>query len=98
MVKSGFTALQALQAATFNPALFMAKLDQFGVVEKGHVADLVLLDGNPVEDIANTRKIAAVIVGGRYYSHEDLHNMLANVARLANQSRVSAADHVPDTR
>ena len=85
MVKCGFTPLQALQAATFNPALFMVKLDKYGVVEKGHFADLVLLDANPLEDIRNTRKIAAVVLRGKYYSREDLHRMLAGVAALAGQ-------------
>ncbi len=47
LVKSGFTPLQALQAATFNPALFLTKGDKYGVAEIGRVADLVLLDANP---------------------------------------------------
>lgn len=76
LVKSGFSTTQALQAATFNPALFMVKLDQYGVVEKNHVADLVLLDANPLEDIRNTRKISAVVLGGKFYSRLDLDNML----------------------
>jgi hypothetical protein len=76
LVKSGLTPTQALQAATFNPALFMVKLDQYGVVEPNHVADMVLLDGNPLEDIRNTRKISAVILGGKYYSRPDLDKML----------------------
>jgi hypothetical protein len=76
LVKSGFSTTQALQAATFNPALFMVKLDQYGVVEKNHVADLVLLDANPLEDIRNTRKISAVVLGGKFYSRLDLDHML----------------------
>ena len=100
MVKTGFSPLQALQAATFNPALFMAKLDEYGVVEKGRVADLVLLDGNPVEDIRNTRKIAAVVVRGKYYSQGDLLSMLARVATLANHPSATTAsqDHVPGSQ
>jgi imidazolonepropionase-like amidohydrolase len=54
----------------------MVKLDQYGVVEPNHVADMVLLDGNPLEDIRNTRKISAVILGGKYYSRVDLDKML----------------------
>ena len=42
--------MQAFQPATFNPALFLAKLDKFGMVETGHAADLVLLEANPLED------------------------------------------------
>jgi imidazolonepropionase-like amidohydrolase len=85
LVKSGFTPLQALQAATINPALFLAKLDKYGVAETGHTADLVLLDANPLQDIRNTRKIFGVVVGGRYYSREDVNKMLEQVEKLAGQ-------------
>jgi imidazolonepropionase-like amidohydrolase len=83
MVKSGFTPLQALQAATLNPALFLVKPEQYGVVEPGHVADLVLLDGDPLEDIRNTRKISAVVVAGKYYSRKALDSMLDQVEKTA---------------
>ncbi|MGZ4900497.1 MAG: amidohydrolase family protein, partial [Candidatus Angelobacter sp.] len=85
LVQSGFTPLQALQAATFNPALFLAKLDNYGVAERGHIADLVLLDANPLQDIHNTRKIFAVVLGGKYYSRDALDKMLEQVERLAPQ-------------
>jgi imidazolonepropionase-like amidohydrolase len=78
LVKSGFTPAQALQAATIDPAIFLVNLDKYGVVEKGHMADLVLLNANPLEDITNTQKIAAVIFGGKYYSREDLDKLLAS--------------------
>ncbi|MCU1295819.1 MAG: hypothetical protein JWO91_97 [Acidobacteriaceae bacterium] len=78
LVKSGFTPAQALQAATIDPAIFMVKLDKYGVVERDHIADLVLLNANPLEDISNTQKIAAVIQGGKYYSREDLDQLLEN--------------------
>ena len=95
LVKSGFTTLQALQAATLNPAIFMAKLDQFGVVEQGRLADLVLLDENPLEDIRNTRKIAAVVMGGKYYSRDNLNQLLSEITTLAkdtHQYRVSNSE------
>lgn len=95
LVESGFTALQALQSATLNPAIFMAKLDQFGVVEKGRIADLVLLDENPLQDIRNTRKIAAVVMGGKYYSRDNLNQLLSEIAALAkdtHQYRVSSSE------
>ena len=85
LVKSGFTPLQALQSATFNPALFMSKMDKYGVVELQRVADLVLLDANPLDDIRNTRKIFGVVVGGKYYSRRDLDTMLQQVEKLAAQ-------------
>jgi imidazolonepropionase-like amidohydrolase len=83
LVKVGFSPTQALQSATIDPALFLAKLDKFGVVEAGHAADLVLLEANPLDDIRNTSKIAAVIVTGKYYSRQDLDKMLARVAETA---------------
>jgi imidazolonepropionase-like amidohydrolase len=76
LVRSGFTPLQALQSATLNPALFEQNLDHHGSIEKGHVADLVLLDANPLTDIRNTRKISAVVLGGHYFSRADLVKML----------------------
>jgi hypothetical protein len=83
LVKSGFSPTQALQSATFNPALFLAKLDKFGLVETGRMADLVLLEANPLEDILNTRKITAVVMGGKYYSRQDLDKMLARIVEVA---------------
>ena len=89
--KSGFTNADALAAATFYPALFMVKLDQYGVIEPGRVADLVLLDANPLEDIRNTRRISAVILGGRYYSRSELDRTLGQVAQAASKQDVMAA-------
>ena len=54
-----------------------------GTIEKGKLADLVLLDANPLDDIRNTQKIAAVIVNGRYFSRADLDKMLAGVEAAA---------------
>jgi imidazolonepropionase-like amidohydrolase len=85
LVKSGFTPLQALQAATFNPALFLGRLDNYGVVEREHAADLVLLDANPLQDIHNTRKIFGVVLDGKYYSRGGLDKMLEQVEKLAGQ-------------
>ncbi|MBI3650754.1 MAG: amidohydrolase family protein [Acidobacteria bacterium] len=65
LVKAGLTPLEALLSATRNPAEFLGKLDSFGTVEKGKIADLVLLDANPLEDIRNTQKVSAVILGGK---------------------------------
>ena len=82
-VDAGFTPMEALQTATINPAKFLGKRADFGSVEKGKVADLVLLDADPVDDIRNTRKIAAVVSNGRYYSREKLDGILAGVAAYA---------------
>jgi imidazolonepropionase-like amidohydrolase len=59
--------MEALQAATLNPARFLGIEDDFGTIASGKTADLVLLDANPLEDISNTRKIAAVVYRGKLY-------------------------------
>jgi len=82
-VAAGFTPMEALQTATLNPAKFLGMEDRLGTVEKGKLADLVLLDANPLDDIRNTQKIAAVVVNGRYLSRKDLDKMLAGVEEAA---------------
>src|SRR5579872_5921146 len=82
-VAAGFTPLEALQTATLNPARFLGIEDQVGTIEKGKMADLVLLDANPLDAIRNTQKIAGVIVNGRYFSRADLDKMLAGVEAAA---------------
>jgi imidazolonepropionase-like amidohydrolase len=83
LVKSGLTPLQALQAATGGPASFLGNSGKYGAVEKGKVADLVLLEANPLDDIRNTRRIAALVLGGKYYSRKDLDRILAQVEAAA---------------
>ena len=70
-----------MRSSTYNPALYLGELEEFGTVEVGKRADLVLLEGNPLEDIANTRQIAGVMVRGRYFSRADLDTMLNLVAQ-----------------
>ena len=82
LVHAGFTPLEALQAATRNPAVFLGKIEDFGTVERNKIADLVLLDANPLDDIRNTRKIAAVVVGGKLLSKESLQKMLDEIEVL----------------
>jgi imidazolonepropionase-like amidohydrolase len=65
LVEAGLSPLAALQTATRNPAVFLKREKDLGTVEVGKLADLVLLDANPLKFIGNTRKIAAVILGGQ---------------------------------
>lgn len=78
-VDAGFTPLEALQTATILPARYLERQKDYGTVETGRIADLILLDADPTADIANTRKIAAVVVGGRAYSRAELDRILADV-------------------
>ena len=84
-VAAGFTPMEALQAATLNPAKFIGREDELGTIEKGKIADMVLLDANPLDDIGNTQKIAGVISNGHYFSRADLDQMLANVEKAATK-------------
>ena len=64
MVKAGLTPMQTLVASTSAGARFMKASDQFGSIERGRWADLVVLNGNPLDDITNTRKIDSVWIAG----------------------------------
>lgn len=90
LVQAGVTPMQALQAATLNPARFLGREKDLGTVATGKLADLVLLDANPLKDIGNTRKISAVVFGGKYFSRASLDEMLARIEALA--SRLSIAE------
>jgi len=83
MVKCGLTPLQALQTATINPARYFGWETNMGTVQAGKVADLVLLNANPLEDIHNTTKIAAVFVRGRLLDRAALDQMLRHKSRFA---------------
>jgi imidazolonepropionase-like amidohydrolase len=86
-VKAGFTPLEALQAATVRPAEYLSMVDRLGSIEQGKLADLVVLDANPLDDIANTRRIRAVVANGRYFSRDDLDALLRQVEALAADPR-----------
>jgi len=81
MADIGLSPYDVLRTSTYNPALYLGELEEFGTIEEGKRADLVLLEANPLEDITNTRQIAGVMVRGRYYSHADLDLMLEEVAK-----------------
>lgn len=80
LVKAGLTPMEAIQAATRNPATFLGLDRSVGTIEKGKVADMVVLSANPLEDINNTRKVNAVIFQGRMFDRAELNRMLASVA------------------
>ena len=79
------TPLEALRTATLNPARVFGMADSLGTIEAGKLADLVLLDANPLEDIANTKRIRALVADGRLYRRADLDRLLAEVEALNQQ-------------
>ena len=82
LVRSGLTPLEALRSATYNPASYLGALDSLGTIGEGKIADLVLLDADPLTDIRNTTRIAAVITNGR---------VLDSAARTALLNHVATA-------
>jgi len=88
-VQAGLTPLAALQTATYNPARFLGKEKEMGTIEKGKIADLVLLDANPLEDIKNTTKIAAVVFGGTLFPKTSIVAMLAKAQALASRKSIA---------
>ena len=80
LVGAGLTPLAALQAATINPARFLHATDSLGTIEVGKVADLVLLDGDPLADIRNVSRISAVVANGRLIDSADRERLLNDAA------------------
>jgi imidazolonepropionase-like amidohydrolase len=84
LVNGGLTPLEALRTATLNPARFLNATDSLGVVARGKLADLVLLEADPLVDIHNTARIVAVLADGRVFDRAALDQLLAEAERAAN--------------
>lgn len=78
-VRSGLTPAQALRSAVVAGPRFLGKLEGYGSLAEGKVADIVVLRANPLEDIAATRQIDAVVTQGRLLDRKRLDAMLAEV-------------------
>ena len=85
LVEAGLSPLQALRAATLNPALYFDRRGDLGTVEPGKLADLVLLDADPLEDISNTTRISAVIADGELYDADAIDGLLSDVLESARR-------------
>jgi hypothetical protein len=100
LVKAGLTPADALKAATLSGAEYYGRTAEFGSVKPGRFADLVLLDGNPLERIENSRRIAAVVQNGRVFERAALDSMLASVeaaVRPSAQDQLWAGATLGDT-
>jgi imidazolonepropionase-like amidohydrolase len=76
LARGGMSPFEVLQAATLEPARYFGMLDSTGTVAAGKLADLVLLDANPLQDIRNTRRISAVVANGRLFAGADRERLL----------------------
>jgi imidazolonepropionase-like amidohydrolase len=85
LVRAGLTPIEALQAATLNAARFMGRENDLGTIAAGKLADLVLLDRNPLDDISNTKKIDGVVLDGRLFPKAALDDMLNKVEAFAGK-------------
>jgi hypothetical protein len=85
LVKAGLTPAEALKTATWNGAQFLGRTSELGTVDSGKLADLVLLDANPLDDIRNTRRISAVVLDGRYMDRDALDGLLRTAEEAANR-------------
>jgi imidazolonepropionase-like amidohydrolase len=83
LVGCGLSPMEALQAATRNPARFLGELPRSGTLEEGKTANLTLLTANPLEDVRNSQKIDAVVLKGRLLTRADLDQLLQDVATKA---------------
>jgi cytosine/adenosine deaminase-related metal-dependent hydrolase len=91
----GFSAFEALKTGTVNAAKHLGLEDHKGKILPGFDADLLVLNGNPLENIGHTRDIELVIQGGRVYTRADLDGILAGVKNMEDKDIVFVED-TPD--
>jgi len=87
MVKYGLTPLEALQSSIINGPMYFNKQGIYGKIANGYVADLLLLDENPLIKISNTEKIHAIVKSGQFYSRAKLDALLIETQRKASESK-----------
>ncbi len=93
LVRAGLTPAEALSAATSGAATFLGREHDLGTIETGKIADLVLLDGSPLENIANTQRVNAVVRAGVYLDRRELDKLLTQARAAA-----AAAGSSPSTK
>ena len=81
-VRGGFTPMEALAAATINPARYLGMDADIGSLEPGKLADLVIIDGNPLENIRHTDHISHVVLNGRVYAADSLSEVFTGDSTL----------------
>lgn len=86
LVLVGLSPLDALQTATLNPAKFFNITEDFGSIDVGKYADMVLLDKDPLLDIEHTRSIISVFSRGQYFDRNALDAILAETIKICDKA------------
>ncbi|MEI9921688.1 MAG: amidohydrolase family protein [Bacteroidota bacterium] len=81
LVDAGLTPYEALKAGTVNVATYLHKSDNSGIIKQGYASDLVLLNGNPLQDITQTQAVEGVMIGNKWLSKEYIANELKRLER-----------------
>jgi len=81
----GLSPVEAIRTATLNPTIVLGKTNDFGSIEAGKVAELLLLDADQLSEIKNTRRIGAVTVDGKLLRRGDLGRLLREAEQLTSQ-------------
>jgi imidazolonepropionase-like amidohydrolase len=89
LVRAGLTPMESLQTATINPARFLGLEKDLGTIEKGRLANLVLLDADPLTDIHNTTKISEVFLSGKEFARPALDQMLKSAETASKSAAVN---------
>jgi adenine deaminase len=80
LVEAGLSSYEAIEAGTRNAAEAMGRSNEFGTIEEGKRADLILLDANPLDNVGNIQERVGVMLRGRWLAEDQLQAMLAGLA------------------
>lgn len=80
LVDSGLTPYEAIRAGTKDAAAFLDASDEFGTVQAGRKADLILTEDNPLDDVKNVSRRVGVMLRGRWFTEAELHSRLEELA------------------
>ncbi|SMO32715.1 amidohydrolase family protein [Fodinibius sediminis] len=84
IVQAGLSPYETLETGTYNAAQYLNDLENSGTIEEGKIADMVLLEANPLDDISNSSSIAGVMYRGNWLSNREIEKRLNTIAEQYN--------------